>query len=399
MGSPPPSRRSGRAARRGPGGPRTAAALLLVVLGLVSGCAAEPAAADGAAAPDLGPGDAAPVGDAGDADARDADGAREIDAAAEAGGPADCVSTADAFCPAHPLETTLRLNHIRVMGTHNSYHVAAGPGTVAEWNYTFAPLAEQLGAQHARQVELDVHYAAEGFLVHHIPTFDAGTTCETFAACLGELERWSAEHPGHGPLIVLVEPKDDFDRVKITGHYDELDAEIRAVWPRERLLVPDDVRAGCATLREALATLGWPTLAELRGRALFHLLDSAEHRDGYLSGHETLEDRVMFVRGGPDTDSGAVVEHGNAADHLDDIRAALDAGYLVRTAAGEAGDPIETREAQMAAALLSGAQLVSTDFPVADELGPAFALPGGGPYDCAPLTAPPGCFEAPFVGL
>ena len=172
-----------------------------------------------------------------------------------------------------PLDDVLRLNHLQVKGTHNSYHVQS-EGAVPQWFYTHAPLNVQLQDQGVRQVELDVHWDPElpGFTVHHLPFVDPGTTCETFKECLSVLKGWSDAHPGHQVLFVLVEPKDEIDDEKITGHYDDLDNEILSVWPRDRLVVPDDVRGGHATLLEALQTDGWPTLGQTRSKAFFRVV-------------------------------------------------------------------------------------------------------------------------------
>ena len=74
------------------------------------------------------------------------------------------------------------------------------------------------------------------------------------------------------------------------------------------------------------------------------------------------------------------------------------AGYLVRTRAD--ADTVEARAGNTVprdAALASGAQFVSTDYPVED---PAFGtgyvvrIPGGMPARCNPVNAPPACREA-----
>src|SRR5215212_8040257 len=57
----------------------------------------------------------------------------------------------------YPLDDVLRLNHIQMKGTHNSYHIAP-EGAIDDWRYTHAPLDIQLAAQGVRKVELDTHY-------------------------------------------------------------------------------------------------------------------------------------------------------------------------------------------------------------------------------------------------
>jgi hypothetical protein len=289
----------------------------------------------------------------------------------------------------------VRLNHLQLKGTHNSYHLPPDELVVPEWDYAHAPLDVQLEDLGVRQVEIDVHWLPEeGFRVYHIPLLDDRSTCATLQECLGILKSWSDEHPGHIPLFVLIEPKDDIDPHKITGHYDDLDAELLAAWPRARIITPDDVRGTHPDLRTALAAEGWPLLRDSRGKVLFQMLDSGEHRDAYLAPDPTLAGRVMFVRGGPDEPWGSMVEIGSAVGREDEVRTLVEQGYMVRSTA-DSTDPEDaaTNPARAQAALDAGSHLISTDFPAPVEGGYWFTLPGGGPGRCNPVSAPPECVD------
>lgn len=301
----------------------------------------------------------------------------------------DAVATLNAT-PWHARDDQLRLDQIQVRGTHNSYHIAPDPlpPTVPQWGYTMAPLDVQLQQQAVRQVELDIHAGPNGdFEVYHIPAIDAGTTCLSFAECLALMKHWSDAHPWHVPLMVLIEPKDDIDDEKLDDRYDDIDAAIRAAWPEDRLLTPDDVRGEYATLRERLEADGWPTLGEVRGMAMFVLLDEGTHRTNYLAEHPNLEGRAMWARGGMGQPWGAILEYGNPVRDEAKIVDAVAAGYLVRTSAGDAGDPPEKGLQQIEAAIRLGAHYISTDFPVAATPGGyQIALPDGAPANCNPAT-------------
>ena len=72
------------------------------------------------------------------------------------------------------------------------------------------------------------------------------------------------------------------------------------------------------------------------------------------------------------------------------IAALVGAGFMVRTRADDSG--VEARandSSRAAAALASGAQLVSTDYPVPAPSGYVVAAPGNPPR-CNPLNTPPG---------
>jgi hypothetical protein len=306
----------------------------------------------------------------------------------------DVFTTADVLnsVPWHPMDDVLRLNHLQMVGTHNSYHVAPDPPSLPQWDYSHDPLDEQLQWQSVRSVELDIHVNPDGgFDVFHFPLADEGTNCRDFAVCLGLLKTWSDAHPWHVPLFVLLEPKDDVDDQTLEDRYDDIDAAILAVWPAERLVTPDDIRGEHASIRQALETDGWPLLGEVRGKAIFVMLDEKTHRDGYMEGRPNLEGRVMFARGGRGQPWGAILEHGNPQRDEAVIRSAVDEGYLVRTSVGDPGEQNEVAAERLVAALRSGAHVISTDYPVARQGRDAVALPDGAPARCNPVTAPSGC--------
>jgi hypothetical protein len=345
--------------------------------------------------------------------------------------------------PAYPRDDTLRLNQIQVLGTHNSYHIrpdkpvldqiaAISSGLAMTLEYDHPPLTEQFETQGIRQIELDVFadpvgglYAAPlglqvvtgdpnaripeleapGFKVLHVQDIDYITVCRTFIACLQEVKAWSDTHSGHAPLMIEIEAKDDVIPDIPPYHFvvplpigtaelDAIDAEIRSVFPAAQLITPDDVRGTHATLPEAIAADGWPTLGESRGKVLF-CLDNEGKRNAYLNGHPALQGRVMFTpapSGAPDT---AFRKLNDPVGDFDAIQEAVAAGSIVRTRAD--ADTVEARANNTApreAALSSGAQFVSTDYPVPD---PAFGtgykveIPMGMPARCNPISAPAEC--------
>jgi Phosphoinositide phospholipase C, Ca2+-dependent len=116
--------------------------------------------------------------------------------------------------------------------------------------YTHPPLTEQL-ALGVRQFELDVFsdpagdrfapLGTPGFKVLHIDLLDEAARCPLFRACLAELAAWSATHPTHLPIAVLLEVKRGF--LNPTGPVTPaelvtLDAEIRTVFGSDQLVTP-----------------------------------------------------------------------------------------------------------------------------------------------------------------
>jgi len=334
------------------------------------------------------------------------------------------------------------LNQIQVLGTHNSYHIQPDPllinlyvlfdETAIQWEYTHRPLEEQFEFLGIRQLELDVFADPEGGLyaapfgyqlllndfearipeleapgikVLHVQELDYDTTCQSLVECLSIVKGWSDDSPGHLPIMILVEAKDDLvpDPLDLgftipiefgPAQFDDLDAEIRSVFPPEQLITPDDVRGGAPTLEEAVQTRGWPTLSEARGRILFSLDNGGSKREDYLEGHPSLMGRVLFTSAAPGQPDAAFVKMNEPRADPDLIPDLVRDGYIVRTRAD--ADTLDARNndtERRDAALASGAQYVSTDYPEPDLDFSEYqvTLPGGSPGRCNPVNAPPGC--------
>ena len=294
----------------------------------------------------------------------------------------------------YPRDNELRINQLQALGTQNSYHLRPpGQAVIPKWDYAYPPLDRQLDAG-VRELELDVHYATDGrFHVFNMPRGDENTTCAFLRDCLSAVRDWSVQHPFHHPVVVLIQPADELDTLKIDGHYDQLDAELRAVVPLERIITPDDVRAGYRTLTDAVHAGAWPTLSISRGRMLFVLADEGRHRAAYSRGGTSLAGRVMFVYG---EDGGPLNAIRNVPDPVNgeaEIRRLVGEGHLVRTQADQ--DGLEARigdTTRVQAALRSGAQLISTNYPTPAELtNYLVAIPTGVPSRCNPASAPRRC--------
>ncbi len=295
----------------------------------------------------------------------------------------------------YPLDHVLRIDHLQAVGTHNSYHLAPDNDTVEEWQYSHEELAVQLGPQGVRQFELDVWWGEEtgAFEVKHVLLLDEGTTCELLADCLAELRAWSDAHPAHHPLFVLIEPKDGFDVDRADFVVAELERTLEEAWPADRLVTPADVQGDHPTLREAVASDGWPTLGEGRGRLVVQLHDGGSLADFYSEDATDLRHRLMFTNVAPEHDLAAFVAMNDPVADFERIADAVTAGVIVRTRADAGRADFEDGDtSRRDSALESGAHLLSTDHPVPDpETGYSVSIPGGAPSGCNASTAPPEC--------
>ena len=136
----------------------------------------------------------------------------------------------------------------------------------------------------------------------------------------------------------------------------------------------------------------WPTLDQSRGKFLFVLDETGEKMSTYLKGHASLAGRVMFVNAEENHPESAVRIVNDPKADWAYIQHLVQSGYLVRTRADS--DTVEARKndySRWKAALLSGAQIVSTDYYVPN---PAFGndyhvrLPENQPGIWDPLLLP-----------
>lgn len=352
-----------------------------------------------------------------------------------------CSSSSD---PGTAQDQLLRMNEIQVLGTHNSYHIQPrdrilellavfdSQETADSLEYTALSLEEQFD-HGVRQLELDVFADPEGGMyatrralilteedpesglpeldepglkVLHVQDIDFETHCLTFKACLTTLKGWSDGNPGHIPITVMIEAKEEAipDPVDLDfviplefgpEEVADIDREIREVFSPDRLITPDDVRGDYDTLEEAVLGGGWLTLAEARGRVMFVFLNRSAARDHYIDGHPSLRGRVMFTNSDEGDPEAAWFNVNSALSDGERIRELVSAGYMVRTRADA-----DTQHARnddytlQEAAFASGGQFVSTDYvvPVPDFGTDYFAaVPGGHVARCNPISAPEDC--------
>lgn len=294
----------------------------------------------------------------------------------------------------YPMDTTLRMNDVQVKATHNSYHVETPGNGVAEWHYTHAPFDVQLDAQGVRSFELDLHRNADDgtFEVFHIPRLDEGSRCRKFKDCLAALKTWSDANPGHAPLFVMIEPKEEA-APDAEEYFNAMEQEVLSVWPRDWIVAPDDVQKDASTLRAAVTGAGWPLLGDVRGTVLFFLNDAANFRDKYTRGGTSVKNRLMFPQAIDENDPlAAIFVLNNPVGDGPAITSAVTHGFIVRTIT-DGYDGIDP--AIVSAALATGVQILSTDHPApadAAQVGDvALTIPDGTPSRCNPVLAVPGC--------
>lgn len=332
---------------------------------------------------------------------------------------------APSFAQAAEPSDQLRLNQIQVIGSHNSFKTKIDPNWLDLMllvrpdakllDYAHPPLTEQLDLG-LRSLELDLFHDPEGgryanplgstlvkmngqeplpfdpqgkmlepgFKVLHIQDIDFRSNCLTLADALGELRDWSDRHPRHLPVLITFNLTDStidlpnsvkplpFDKEAL----DTLDKDFLHLLGKKKILTPDEVRGEYETLEAAVLDSHWPTLADARGRFLLVLDDAGHKKQLYLDDHPSLRGRVMFVNSRPGDAEAAVMIRNNPVSDAEKITQLVRQGYIVRTRSDA-----ETHEARSGdyrrfeAAKQSGAQVISTDYYLADpRMNPDFQI-------------------------
>lgn len=306
----------------------------------------------------------------------------------------------------------LPLNHIQVIGSHNSYKKAIdpevfefikkeNPSSAKSLDYSHVSIKEQLDLG-LLNLELDVNadskggtysepfglgllknhepsgeYDPEGlmdepgFKTFHVQGIDFRSECYTFKDCLMELKMWSDAHEGHLPVFVTINAKDATPSwpgavvpEKFTSRiFDQLDEDILSTLGRQKLLIPEDIKGENSSLESAVLNEGWPLVKAVRGKFIFILDERDQKRAAYIDGHPSLEGRIMFVNAATGTPEAAILIMNGAKKQLSEIKRMVSKGYIVRTRAD--ANTIEARNndfSRFEAAKKSGAQIITTDY-------------------------------------
>lgn len=319
--------------------------------------------------------------------------------------------------PEQPDLGTLRLNQVQVIGTHNSYKAAIQPELFeimlahdpgsAGLDYAHPPIPEQLDLG-VRNLELDLyndpkggHYRRPlghvilqgvgvaplpfnidgemdepGFKVMHDCNFDFRSNELSFERTLEDLRDWSASNPDHLPVFVTMNLKGgrspapggvaavEWD----TPAMRELDRVLVETLGEDKLITPDLVRRGYPTLLQAIEGDGWPAIDELRGRFLFVVDHGGAIRDMYVDQNEAMAGRPMFTSGPEGSSYGVVHIINEPIEQAERITRLVRAGHIVRTRADAGTREMRANDrTRFEAAMKSGAQVITTDYPTPDD--------------------------------
>jgi hypothetical protein len=317
----------------------------------------------------------------------------------------------------------LALNEYQILGSHNSYRLATDPDIMdyinqstamlpedfdpLSWDYSHAPVLEQLNNYGIRSLELDLYRDPNGALFYnrkgnalvgrniesgisalkdpglkilHYADFDFNTEYYSFKSIMNELIKWSDSNPTHLPLYILLEAKEDnpasvLPNMNLTSVFDfrngaveEIEDELIELFGSRtnKLIRPDDIIIANKTLKESIENKAWPPLKTSRGKFVFILLAEDEVIESYVAVN-SLKGRMMFVFTDPNKDEAAFLNITDPIRQYKNIQDYVGKGYIVRTQADS--DTYEERSGdytRMIHAFESGAQIICTDYYRAD---------------------------------
>ena len=316
----------------------------------------------------------------------------------------------------------LRLNQIQIIGSHNSYKKLPDPRVMKFLmtqrkrlgkkldpigidyghttidsqftNYNMRGLEIDIyndpkgGVYYSRRINAFVHGLKQasgvealrkpGFKVLHIKDVDYQTNYYTFIDALTAIKKWSDAHPNHLPLFINIEtktggPGDASKLLNMLGFKhtvpftpatcDSMDAEIKAVFGNDlkNILTPDRLRGNFTSLEDMALKNGWPSLEAARGKIIFIMLGDA--RDMYAQNHPSLSSRAMCMYTKPGNPACAFIMEDDPVADGPKILNLVKQGYIVRTRSD--AETVESRSndsSRKTAALVSGAQITSTDY-------------------------------------
>ena len=305
--------------------------------------------------------------------------------------------------------SNLRLNQLKVLGSHNSYkqrlpdavyQAAEARGIDSNaLRYGHPALLAQLSLG-LRQLELDVlsdavtaqqHQLAEplaekwlgrpllsnaerskyqqaGLKTLHLPDIDFASHCPLFVDCLLALRHWSDTHPAHSPVFVLMNVKErgafgvnggGFQPAQWDAKlFRALEQQILQVLGAEKLLRPAAVQKPGLSLRDSVRQHGWPPVSRTLGQFIFIFDGDTTQLRRYQAATATKE-QVLFASTGIDDPQAAILVLNQPVAQQAQIKSAVVAGFIVRTRSDE---PDSADAARFNSALQSSAQMISTDF-------------------------------------
>ena len=284
------------------------------------------------------------------------------------------------------LKNGVKFNELEFIATHNSYQTQSVEalreiyGNLSELTFGLVSdktggldsktLTEQLNSG-IRSIELDIETVVKNgevsFRCMHSPGFDMTTNCYDLSLALKEIYLWSENNPNHIPITIIIEPKKVFvpiDSMRFFNlkYVNLLDSLLRESFG-DKLFTPADMLRDYDSFADMRAADDWCKVSDMLGSVLVLLHDTTV-TEKYIKQDETIKSQAMFpmLRYDDKDESYAsfllINKPQDAVEHSQEIIG--DYKLIVRTQVDTYTSVSREKSEQ---ALLSGSQILSTDYP------------------------------------
>ncbi len=287
----------------------------------------------------------------------------------------------------------IKFNELRFIATHNSYQTPAteefkalysdlseltcGLVKAEKAEFYSQTLTQQLSCG-IRSLEMDIEtFDRNGeisFTCMHSPYIDMTTSCYDFSLAMKEIAMWSDNNPNHLPITIIVEPKSIFLPMEDMEFFNleyacEFDKTLRDTLG-DKLFTPADMLRDYNSFGDMRAADDWCKVSNMLGKVLI-LLHECDITEDYISLDTSFKTQAMFPmlrEEDIDRDCTSFILANTPDEFLEINEEVLnEKKIMVRTRADTFADaPPQQRDD----ALISGAQIVSTDYPPRDDLKP-----------------------------
>ncbi len=284
----------------------------------------------------------------------------------------------------------VKYNEVAFIATHNSYQTLAakpyqkivaaldnltnGAVNSKKADFDMDTLTEQLELG-IRSLEIDIspikRFGKTNYIVCHFPFVDSASSCYDLEKALEEIKLWSDKNPGHMPISIIIEPKNDIPAIfglkKFTAdHAAEVDKIIREKLG-DALLTPKDMMGNYENLKQMRENDGWLPLKDTMGKVLI-LLHDCNATDDYINQDITIKSQAMFpmlrYNDRYETYASFILDN-DPASALNNQAETIDkCNLVVRTRADSYPNFSDERYAK---AYACSAQIITTDYPIRAE--------------------------------
>ena len=286
----------------------------------------------------------------------------------------------------------LKFNELRYIATHNSYQTAStdeikkvyrnlsdltfGYVNAKTGDFVSPTLTEQLN-NGIYSMELDVEtFDRDGeisFTCMHSPYIEMGTSCYDFELALKEISMWSDNNPNHLPITIIIEVKELFvplENMEFPNidYIKAFDGTLKACLG-DKLFTPADMLGSYESFAALRADNGWCEVKDMLGKVLVILHDCSLTNE-YIKIDSSLKSQAMFPmmeKKDSDNVNASFLIINKPAEIIEASKELDDVNFIIRTRADKFTQVTQERR-QLA--FESGAQIISTDYPVINGIKP-----------------------------